>query len=330
MTNNLTASKNPIEDIAKITYEGQDPKRRMYQDGYESYFEQMPILDVEDPLFDVKLDLSKMVMQQLGKKLAHESWVQQTVPPDKEFYRTIVAMEPPRGTFDGWTEGAEFVVAHWGNGFTSPVHGHAPGYMHEEVLFGKVLVNTYRMLHPWLNKVRLIKSEIVTKGTFVSEYAPENPDNKFKRQALIHNFRSIGHTATLHYLPEHTRDGRDNRFEVEYFEELMVFEKDDLTQLTAQEGLKLKIGDVALVRSSNVPEYGDHYIVITGLPVIKEHGLRPQEIAIEAPKADYLLNKYEPIQGLTLLKLNEEARDYFLLFHNIEIIAGKVIFPLTK
>jgi hypothetical protein len=144
----------------------------------------------------------------------------------------------------------------------------------------------------------------------------------------VHNFTSIGYSGTLHYLPEHTRDGRDNGFSVEYYENAFGINQHEVTQITAQQGLELKIGDVALVRSQNVPEYGDHYIVITGRPVLKQHGLRPMDVAIHTRHIDAAatLNKFEPIMGLTLLKLNDVAARSFRSFHGITATENSVTF----
>lgn len=331
----LIPSLNPLKDIEAISYKGQDPKRKMYRPGYEYLFTEMPILESNDPLLAMKTNLSREVMETLGMKIRQDEWLEQNIPAKAEFLRTIVGMEQPisvsnlEGNFDHWQEGAEFVVAQWGDGFASPVHGHATGYMHEEVLFGKILVNTYRMTHLTSNVVRLVKTELIGPGTFVSQFAPHNIHNHFKRQALIHNFRSIGYSATLHYLPEHTRDGRDNQFVVQHFDEVFDYTKEDVKQLTAHEGLSLQIGDIAIVRSTNVAEYGVHYIVVTGAPVMKEHGLRPEEIVIEAPLASKILDQFEPIQGLTLLKLEGYVKEYFLHFHKITIENNQVKLPNT-
>lgn len=326
--NTLSASAHPRADIESVSYKGQDPKRRMYREGYERYFNEMPVLTNDDPMLSHKSLLSRVVMQELAHKIKPASWLYVNTPGPNEFARTIVGMESPSMQGDKLKEGTEFVVAQWGDGFASPVHGHATGYMHEEVIFGKVLVNTFRMTSPTSNIVRPVRSDIVGEGTFVSEYRPHNPANHFRRQTLIHNFKSIGYTATLHYLPEHTRDGRDNGFVVEYFKDTRLMEEENLTQLSAQQGIvQLRTGDVALVRSSNVSEYGDHFIVITGSPVIKEHGLRPLDVAIATPCLSGVLNKYQPIQGLTLLKLNDTLRDAFLAFHNITVDGYIVTFP---
>lgn len=326
--NTLVASTHARADIETISYEGQDPNRRMYREGYERYFNEMPIITNDELLPWHKTVMSRGVMQSLANKLKPASWLYVNTPGPNEFFRTIVGMESPTMQGDERKEGTEIVVAQWGDGFSSPVHGHATGYMHEEVIFGKIRVNTFRMTSPTSNIVRPISSEIVKEGTFVSKYVPHNSENHFRRQTLIHNFTSIGYSATLHFLPEHTRDGRDNGFVVEHFKDSRLMDDENLTQLSAQEGInQLRTGDVALVRSSNVSEYGDHFIVITGSPVIKEHGLRPLDVAIATPCLSGVLNKYQPIQGLTLLKLNDTLRDAFLAFHNITVDGYIVTFP---
>lgn len=315
----LTASNNPVDDIELIAYPGQPIERKMYHEGYEHFFENLPVLNDADPLLTEKIGVSKTIMQFLSKALQQDAWTTSLQPLPSGFNRTILGMEAPIVGQDGHVkEGAEIVLARWGDGHTSPVHGHAAGYLHEELIFGKMRVNTYRITDPKNRIVRPVRTDIYDKpGTIASMYTANNGD---QRSALVHNFTSIGYSGTLHYLPEHTRDGRDNGYRVEYFEKYYALQETDFTQLKAQEGLEqLRIGDVALVRSQNVPEYGDHFIVITGKPILKEHGLRPQDFAIHAPYASYVLDKYDPIMGLRLLKLNDKAKAAFHEFHGITV-----------
>jgi len=327
----LVSSNTPEEDILKIMYDGQPYERRMYKHGYENFFDEMPHLRNDDPLLLEKVELTKSIMTKLAGKLRIAPWVAKDMPPGKNgFNRTILALEAPvllkNEDKPLYKEGVELVMARWGDGHTSPVHGHAIGYIHEEILFGKMRVNTYRMIHKDKAVVRPVETIIVGEGMFASLY--QRPKNEsFKRQTLIHNFTSIGYSASLHYLSEHTRDGRDNTFSVEYFDNSYQMTVDDVQRITAQEGMYLRIGDVALVRSENVPEYGDHYIVITGHPVLKEHGLRPQDKAIHAPDGVKLLDCYEPQMGLTLLKLKDKAKQAFLEFHGISVHDDEVHWP---
>lgn len=312
----MKSSTTPLQAIQAVTYPGQSPERRMYHPGYDHYMDMMPEISKTDLFIPEKVAQAKSVMQRLADQLKQSEWIKQNPLGEGGFDRTILAIENPievDAEFPGGQvvkEGSEIVMARWGNGFTSPVHGHAAGYMHEEILFGKMRVNTYQIVGEKL--VRPLRTEIVGEGTFVSQFS-DQPE----RTTLIHNFTSIGFSASLHFLPEHTRDGRDNRFEVEEFNDISAA---DLTQITAQDGMYLQIGDVALVRSTNVPEYGDHFIVITGHPVVKEHGLRPQDTAIMASKKmSQLLDSFEQKMGLTLLKLSAEAATNFKNFHNIQL-----------
>ncbi len=320
----LKASNNPLDDINSIAYEGQPLAMRMHKQGFEDYFESMPVLQDDDPAIYEKTKLTTGMMKMLSARLQVDPWTESLEPLPGGFNRTILGMETPVIKSDGsLKEGTEIVLARWGDGHTSPVHGHAAGYLHEELLFGKMRVNTYRITDAIRRIVRPSKTEIYTNpGTIAALYTPPGG---IERGALVHNFTSIGYSATLHYLPEHTRDGRDNRFEVEHFTGLS---SEHLTQLNAQQGLEqLHIGDVALVRSENVPDYGDHFIVITGRPILKPNGLRPMETAIYAPHVKGLLDSYAPIMGLTLLKLDEVAKRAFHLFHGIATSQTFVYIP---
>ncbi len=318
---NLQSSLNPERDLELLAPPNQDPSRRQYKSGYEQYFNSLPVLNTNDELIDNKVAYTKSVMQVLASKIIQEGLHNDLMKilNSNEFQRTIIGLSAPTINMKGgYKEGTELVVAHWGKGFTSPIHGHANGYMHEEILNGKILVNTYRRVHPEFDIVRLVKTEIITTGTFAAKYNKQD-DSIFKRGNLIHNFTALEPSNTLHYLTEHTRDGRDNTFTPSYFEDEYKLDAFDVKRITGTDGMYLQPGDVALVRSTNVPEYGDHYIVITGHPVKKEHGIRPQEVAISAPLTSSLLDKYEVQNGLVLLKLGENAKTAFLQFHGITV-----------
>jgi hypothetical protein len=320
------SSRNPVADIEKITQPGQDPKRRMYRSGYENNFELFPIIGVSGN--DVKNDIaiSKELMGILANRIRRDGWLEDINLGKDEFARTIVGLEEPQyefGNHGHFKEGAEIVVAHWGDRHTSPVHGHAGGFIHEELLSGKIKVHSYRIIDEGI--VKPVRVDIIDKpGTIASLYAAPELDGE--RRALVHNFISIGRSNTLHFLPEHTRDGRDNRYRVRWFDEGITTE--EVKRITSKEGLYLQRGEVVLVRSTNVPEYRDHFIVITGHPVVKEHGLRPQDIAVPV-RDDYhpLLDQFEEQMGLTLLQLLPRTRDWFLSFHDIKIENDQVIFP---
>jgi hypothetical protein len=313
-------STHPQQDLDMLAHPQQSPQYRQFRAGYEHYLSVLP--DLKEPS---KYDLysATILLQDLTARLTEESWIREGDPGDDGFSRTIIALEEEAKS--------ELVVAKWGHGRTSPVHGHALGLIYEALLFGKLKVNTYRMTHPTSSYVRLVETRIISKpGEFAREYNPPNGEYYFQRPALIHNFQSIGFSASLHYLSEHVRDGRDNGFIVENFEDYWTITKTDVTRITSKQAMYLPKGEVVLVRSTNVPEYGDHYIVITGAPTIKEHGLRPQDVAIDAPRGHYLLNQYEEEMGLTLLKLNPDAKRQFHEFHGITMQNHEVIFPSSS
>jgi hypothetical protein len=260
-----------------------------------------------------------MIMKQLAKTLASSNSPLLHAPPAGEFARVILAVAEPVGA----REGSEILVAQWGEGFTSPVHGHAPGLLHEEIMTGKMLVHSYRHVRPGV--VRPARTDVAGTGTLVSKYSP--PDPRGDRMGLVHNFTAITPATSLHFVPEHARDGRDNRFHVEHFAD---FDLASMRQIDGNDGRLLQIGDVALVRSDNVPEYGDHFIVITGPPILKPHGLRPMEIAIQAgPVGSAVLDQFVPTgnTGLRLLKLNANTARRFYEFHAIALNGRDVVFP---
>lgn len=319
----LKASKTPVADIERASYPGQDSKRKQFRAGYQSYMDEMPAISKALPPSANTVQLSKSVMELLARDLDTEDWITSKEMEPNTFERTIIGIEET----DGTREGAEIVVAQWGKGFSSPVHGHATGYMHEAVLSGRVRVNTYRMVDPSSNVVRPVRTDIIKQGTFASVYNSPNAHDRFPRQALIHNFTALETTSTLHFLPEHTRDGRDNRFDVEHFDQVHPILPQHVTPNSGKDAMYSKKGDVFIVRSPNVPEYGDHYIVITGAPVMKEHGLRPQDIAIQAEGVATLLDQYQTFNGLILLKLDKTTTKRFHEFHGITMQDGEVIFP---
>lgn len=324
----LKASTNPLDAINAVTYDGQPLENRLYKQGFEDYFELLPDLTDEDPYLDIKLGQSKAVLGALARDLATQQWTKSLQPLPGKFNRTILAIEQPayevKNTGEH-REGKEIVLARWGDGMTSPVHGHADGLLYEHLIFGKMRVNTY-LITDHINRIaRPVETKIYNGFKSIAE--SYTLKQRHTRSALVHNFTSIGYSASLHFVPEHTRDGRDNGFHVTRFDS-QLFSYEDFTQLTAQQGIEqLRIGDVALVRSQNVPDYGDHFIVITGRPILKEHGLRPQEITIHAPYAGHILDKYNPIMGLTLLKLSHELTKQFHEFHDITVAWNEVTFP---
>lgn len=92
--------------------------------------------------------------------------------------------------------------------------------------------------------------------------------------------------------------------------------KPEVKRIESKDVLYLRKGEVVLVRSLNVPEYGDHYIIVTGAPKMKPTGLRPVVTIVKSPFNE-LLDEYDPHNGTVLLQLLPQSRDYFLKFYNL-------------
>lgn len=341
-------SDNPVADIQKVSYAGQPENMRRYQPGFERFMEAMPILRSGDPFVGTKTYYAGSVMKQLAAALREEITLFPIAEPNT-FQRTIIGLEPPSVVLPEdmteadaivaqWSgnppgklkEGAEIIVAHWGAGFSSPVHGHAPGYHYEDILTGKIVAHSYRQVDVASNVVRPAGSQIVGPGTFVTAFEEPVPGNPFERPLMIHNFIAVEPTQSLHFLPEHSRDGKDNGFTVEYFEDVHHLDIKDLEPSNTTDAYYAPVGTVFLVRSINVPEYGDHFIVIVGPPVQKPHGMRPQDHVYPAPHAARLLDQWDwqKNMGLSLLKLRPQAQKNFLSFHDIvQGSNGKLTFP---
>lgn len=320
MNKKFKVACHPEDALEKISYEGQDPLKRMYVHGYEPFFNMLPVLE-DSKEFEKDMGLTQEVMLELSAALKLDDRF--AIPEENQFMRTVIALEEPKVEYHGtensktYKPGSQLIVAHWGEGFASPVHGHNTGYMHEEVLQGKIRVNTYRITDMENKIVRAVETTIQQEGVFVSEFAPHDKTNRYEQQTLVHNFVTVEPTLSLHYLPTATKDGRGNTFTVEHFRALV---EGDYKRITSYEGLYSQVGDVILVRSSNVPEYGDHFIIITGHPVMKEHGFRPQDRALIASEAHTgLLDSLPLVMGLTLLKLNKEVASEFLEFHGVTV-----------
>lgn len=322
LSRNYTPSASPIAAIEKVSYTGQPAHMKRWVPGYGYYLGALPVLSDHDPLLKEKTGYSIAVLKALGQCLQESgSWFPH--PADKEFQRSIIAIEDsiPAGEMY-YHDGSEIIVAHWGDGFVSPIHGHVGGLHYEEVLRGKFRVHSYRAVDESSRTARSTRTRIVERGPFVGLYEAPDPITPSDPRFMIHNFEAIGETHSLHFLPEHSHDGMGNGYAVEYFEDVHHLTMNDLYPITSNEALGLPIGSVVLVRSSNVPEYGDHYIIITGRPIMKLHGLRPQDHVIQAPHTARLLDLFdEPgeFNKLTLLKLSVQAAKKFHAFHDTEV-----------
>lgn len=331
----LQASEAPVQVISGLAYPGQPQNFRLYRKGYESFFNLMPVLESGDEMLKDKMKITELVLENMVKSVKQDGWTLEDQPGEKQFKRTIIAISNPidQNMHSGRVSaklkpGPEVIIAQWGKGFDSPVHGHAPGLLYENILSGRIRVNAYRIVNLKKKIVRPMETMIVTDGVFLSTFT-QGEDGK--RDMYVHNYHPLEPSVSLHFVPEYTRDGRDNKFEPEFFEDVYGLMMKELIPTTSQEAIYRSqssdnLGDVYLVRSKNVEGLGDHYIVITGHPVQKENGLRPQNRAIQAPHTAGILDVAEDRSGLKLLRLNEVARKAFHKFHGITVEENKVVF----
>lgn len=317
----MVVAKDPTAAIAKVAWKGQPSHLRKYKAGYEEYLVKFP--EMPEGKFQAKEFLSK-----LGKELKSAKWIKDRFPKQGEFDRFILALAEPQLVHNNWVAGPQIIVARWGDGFQSPVHGHNSGFLYEELISGSVIVTTYRETDSKARIARIVETKLISEGIFLSEYLE---DGRNDRSAFIHSFKSTtGGAVSLHFVPEYNRDGRDNGYVVEHFEDVYGLDQASLIRYDSQRVIyrsqsKQGLGDVYLVRSENVP-FGDHYIVITGHPIMKEHGLRPQERTIDAPYTKNILDKYEMSNGAILLKLDKHATEAFHQFHEIRVTEEGVQF----
>lgn len=326
MIETIKASNTPQRHLELIAYPNQEPRMRKFHPGYSNYISSLPVLQ-EGPMLKPDILLTDTILGMLSTELTTNdmAWLNSDDPGVNSFNRNILSMAEPELRFESYGTvvegtGPEIFVAKWGQGFTSPIHGHPKGIHYEELLLGRILVNTYRLMGG--DTVRLAETYIMEPGQKEMHYIPN--DDK----TMVHNYKALEFSASLHFQPEHARDGRGNGYNPQYFEDSYNFLNEDLVQISSREGFYLRKGDVVLVRSSNVPEYGDHYIIVTGEPVKKPHGMRVKQTSISAPHASHILDSYSRSYedtGVTLLKLSHDAKQDFFLYHDIKMISGEVV-----
>lgn len=305
-----------------VSPKDQQPNMRMFKTGYEGLINSMykidPGTDCEKTIA-MKVGVNNFVMQHIALSLKGKSWLTDTLPGDKGFKRVTISAEGIINKNGSAQGGAEIIVGLWGKGCATPDHGHSAGYTYERVLFGRVMVNKYRMMDD--GTIRIVESNIFSEGEeFSAGFFPEDPDNKIERSYNLHSVRALEPSATLHFIGERPHDGKNgNVFNVERFEDERDLNELDFKPISSLEGMYTQPGDVLLVRSANVPEYGDHFLLITGRPQCKHHGLRPQGIAFLAPGSSHILDDYKPYNGTILLKLNDQAKFCFHKFHNVTV-----------
>ncbi len=212
----MEPSTRPEELLDLMKTENQPPRSRLFRPGFEHMMRLLPKIDAKHPNPAEEVELTRRVMA----SIAHEVTAridQLDLPeiPDGEFGRVILAIEEPQELEGGeLLPGTEVVLALWGKGFQSPVHGHAPGYIHEALISGAFDVHLYKQTGNPADRLVVPDKTIIqdVPETFYSQFVQDT--GQIVRSALIHNFTARMPSRSLHYLPEHVRDGADNRFRV--------------------------------------------------------------------------------------------------------------------
>jgi hypothetical protein len=145
-------------------------------------------------------------MDRLARELSISPWVWEDQPEPHGFNRTIIAMEQPETECTGMPggeyvtkEGVELIVAKWGDHHSSPVHGHSDGYIHEHIIYGKMKVNTYRIIDAEARIVRPLRTDIVKQGTFASTFMTSKfPCKEVQPRTQFHVHRQPAPPCTLY------------------------------------------------------------------------------------------------------------------------------------
>ena len=211
----MEPSQRPEELLDMFKTPEQPARSRMYRPGFDHLMRLLPKIDATQPNPEQEVELTRRVMEAIAQEVLFRiDTLDLPEIPDREFGRVILAIEEPTNVEGELVPGTEVVLALWGKGFQSPVHGHAPGYIHEALLKGGFDVHLYTQVGDLEQRLVVPDKTIVqsTPGTFYSMFVQDH--RQLLRSALIHNFTAREPSISLHYLPEHVRDGRNNRFSV--------------------------------------------------------------------------------------------------------------------
>jgi len=107
------------------------------------------------------------------------------------------------------------------------------------------------------------------------------------------------------------------------FDQIYDLKLSDVVPITTEQAMHLRPTDVVLVRSKSLPEIGDHFMLVTGHAVKKDHGIRPQTAVFPATQNSILLDVFDQqCRPVVLLKLNNEATQAFLDYYKIHLDEG--------
>lgn len=185
-----------------------------YAAGFEDLFATLPKLDprIEDPeALAMTVQGMDRIAERVRQRLAGGELEMPRVG-DGQFGRTFLGMESTTRVVDGFlTGGTNVVLGHWGKGFATPIHGHAPGYISEDLILGALTISEYEITgDPSDRLVVLKRATRPSPGRYVSLFDVDRGQEVFS--SLIHAIEASEFSITLHYLPDSPRNARGSRF----------------------------------------------------------------------------------------------------------------------
>lgn len=175
-----------------------------YKSGYERYLDYLPVIHGnDDPAKDRKLLNIEGIIKDLAENLLNQVWVFENWPaPGKMLNRVILGIDQ--------ITGGELILVRW-NTIETPIHGHQYGQMIDFLVAGKAKEIEYEVSN---EKARIVTeigySEFGNMSILSNDF--HSAESNLSRGALIHRFIPLTKCITLHYIPEHPRDGRGNLF----------------------------------------------------------------------------------------------------------------------
>lgn len=176
-----------------------------YRPGYEMFLNFIPIIHgSDDPEKINKLLYIEQLFAELGETLLRQNWVHENWPEEgKMLNRVILAIDDATG--------GEIVLVRW-NVCETPVHGHEYGQMIDYLMKGDAKEVNYHVIDEVSREVEQVGDAETFTGMNVLSNGFTPKDTSVSRGAVIHKFIAMTKCITLHFIPEHPRDLKGNRF----------------------------------------------------------------------------------------------------------------------
>jgi len=194
----------PAKEAVKAFQRINTNPNNSYKSGFEFYMNYIPIIHgKDDPKKAEKLEYIADIISDLAERLMQESWILENWPsPEKMLNRVVLGIDE--------VTGGELIMVRW-NAIETPIHGHQYGQMIDYLVKGMAEEIEYQIIDEKLRTVEQIGSaEFKSMQVLSNDF--HAADTVVSRGALIHKFIPLKKCITLHYIPEHPRDGRGNLF----------------------------------------------------------------------------------------------------------------------